>query len=97
MSAAVQMPDLSADRRSGEPLTDLPQAEKLTKEPRYTKFEDLPVIKKSGKDGDLHRCSEPSTPLKPLLRQISDLEPMAMNDSLTKRYLRVLMVVSLYW
>ena len=63
----------------------------------YTKFENLSVIKNSGKEEELRRCSEPSTPLKPLLRTLSELEPMASNDSLSKRYMRIFSVVALYW
>ena len=65
--------------------------------PNYTKFENLSVIKNSGKEEELRRCSEPSTPLKPLLRTLSELEPMASNDSLSKRYMRIFSVVALYW
>ena len=96
MSSVVQMPDFRTDTRTGESLTDFPQTKESTKDSKYRKFEDSPVIKNSGKEDDLHRCSEPPKPLQPLLRRISELEPMAP-DSLPKRYLRILSVVSLYW
>ena len=97
MSTVVQMPDFHTDTRTGENLTDIPQTKESPDDRKYRKFEDSPVIKNSGKEKDLHRCSEPPKPLQPLLRRISELDPMATNDSLPKRYLRILSVVSLYW
>ena len=97
MSVVVQMTDSNADTRVGENLTDFPQTKESDNDPKYKKFEELSVVKNSGKEDDLHRCSEPPKPLQPLLRKISELEPMATNDSLPKRYMRILSVVSLYW
>jgi hypothetical protein len=88
------MSDSRKEDRSGEDLTNLSHNEKSIDNPIYTKFEDLSVIKN---EEGLSRCSEPSKPLKPLLRQISELEPMALNDSLSKRYMRIFSVVALYW
>ena len=44
------------------------------------------------------RCSEPPKPLKHLLTQISESEPMAINNEpLGKRYMRIFAVVFAYW
>ena len=88
------MSDSRTEDRSGEDLTNLSHNEKSVDNPIFTKFEDLSVIKN---EEGLSRCSEPSQPLKPLLRQLSELEPMASNDSLSKRYMRIFSVVALYW
>ena len=87
------MSDSRTEDRSGEDLTNLSHNEKCVDNPIFTKFEDLSVIKN---EEGLSRCSEPSQPLKPLLRQLSELEPMASNDSLSKRYMRIFSVVALY-
>ena len=93
-STFTQMSDSRTEDRSGEDLTNLSHNEKSVDNPIFTKFEDLSVIKN---EEGLSRCSEPSQPLKPLLRQLSELEPMASNDSLSKRYMRIFSVVALYW
>ena len=64
---------------------------------KYTNFEKLPIVTEGEKDQNLHRCSEPPEPLKPLLKQISELKPMSSTESLTQRYSRIVAVVSLYW
>jgi len=91
------MSDLHKDNQPGESLSNFSESKESTGDTKFRKFEDLSVIKNSGKEEDLHRCSEPSKPLKPLLRQLSELVPMASSDSLTKRYMRIFSVVCLYW
>ena len=81
-----------------ENLSNLSRPKDSTIEiPKYINFEKLPIVKEGGKDQNLHRCSEPPKPLKPLLKQISELEPMSSTESLAQRYSRIVAVVSLYW
>ena len=88
------MSDLRTEEKPGKEFANLSDNEKSVDNPIFTKFEDLTAIKK---DEGLRRCSEPSKPLKPLLKQLSELDPMPSNDSLTKRYMRIFSVVALYW
>ena len=60
---------------------------------KATKFDESPLIKHGGKEDDLLRCSEPPEPLKPLLRQISDLEPTLANESMGKSYLHTVSTI----
>ena len=93
--SVLQMSDIQSGKTTGENLLN---SSKVPEEnTKFTKFENLPVFKNSGKEEELRRCSEPSTPLKPLLRTLSELEPMATNDTLSKRYMRIFSVVALYW
>ena len=81
-----------------ENLSNLSRPEESTIEiTKNTHIEKLPIVKEGGKGQNLHRCSEPPEPLKPLLKQISELKPMSSNDSLAQRYSRIVAVVSLYW
>ena len=91
------MSNNQSGKTTGENLESALSVKTPEESTKFTKFEDLSVIKNSGKEEELRRCSEPSTPLKPLLRTLSELEPMATNDSLTKRYTRIFSVVALYW
>jgi len=91
------MSNIQSSKTTGENLESALSVKTSEESTKFTKFEDLSVIKNSGKEEELRRCSEPSTPLKPLLRTLSELEPMATNDSLTKRYTRIFSVVALYW
>ena len=91
------MSNIQSGKTTGENLESALSVKTSEESTKFTKFEDLSVIKNSGKEEELRRCSEPSTPLKPLLRTLSELEPMATNDSLTKRYTRIFSVVALYW
>ena len=91
------MSDIQSDKTSSEKLEKDSSVKISQESTKYTKFEDLSVIKNSGKEEELRRCSEPTTPLKPLLRTLSELEPMASKDTLSKRYMRIFSVVALYW
>ena len=94
---AAQMSDLQTNNQPSEGPYNFSEDKTSVEDTKFKKFEDISAIKNSGKEEDLHRCSEPSKPLKPLLRTLSELEPMASNDSLSKRYMRVFSVVALYW
>ena len=95
--SVVQMSDIHSSKTTGENLHSSSSIKVTEENTKFTKFENLPVVKNSGKEEELRRCSEPSTPLKPLLRTLSELEPMAANDTLSKRYMRIFSVVALYW
>lgn len=65
----------------------------MTSAKHSAKFEDLPHKHHPPRSIQ----TENQKPLKKLLRQISESEPIVMRESLATRYTRILGVVALYW